>query len=137
VTAPALRARIAADPYATRLGIELLELSPGRARATLALGPELTNFHGQPHGGAIFSLADAAFAAACNAGAEERVALTVTIQFLAAVPAGTRLYADARATREGRRAGFYAITVTAEDGTLVASCQAVALPRPRPGSGTG
>jgi acyl-CoA thioesterase len=130
MTDPGLRTRIAGDPYASRLGIELLDLAPGRARTALTLAPDLHNFHGLPHGGAIFSLADAAFAAACNAGGEPAVALTVNIQFLAAVSPGTRLVAEARATREGRRAGFYGITVTADDGTVVATCQAVAIRKP-------
>ena len=70
--------------------------------------------------------ADYAFAGACNASGEPAVALSVSIQFLVAVPPGTRLIADARVTRQGRRAGFYQMTVSADDGTLVATCQAVA-----------
>jgi acyl-CoA thioesterase len=125
---PALRRRIGADPYGRWLGIELLELGPGHCRAALTLGPQMVNFHGSPHGGAIFALADFAFAGACNAHGEPAVALTVTIQFHAAVPVGRRLVAEAHATRQGRRAGFYAMTVTDEaEGTVVATCQAVAL----------
>jgi acyl-CoA thioesterase len=122
-----IRRRIAADPYAAALGIELLELAPGYCRAALRLRPELLNFHGGPHGGALFSLADFAFSGACNAHGEPAVALTVTIQFVAPPAPGARLTAEARATRQGRRAGFYAMTVTDEAGTLVATCQAVAF----------
>lgn len=131
-----IRARVAADPYAAALGIELLELAPGYCRAALRLRPELLNFQGGPHGGAIFSLADFAFSGACNAHGEDAVALTVTIQFLAPAAPGARLTAEARATRQGRRAGFYAMTVTDEAGTVVATCQAVAL-RTRTGPATG
>ena len=124
----ALRRRIAADPYGRRLGIELLDLAPGYCRAALRLEPDMLNFHGSPHGGVIFSLADFAFGGACNGHGDPAVALTVTIQFLAAPRAGSRLVGEARATRQGKRAGFYAMTVTDEtDGTVVASCQAVAL----------
>ena len=129
-----LRERIGGDPFGRWLGIELLDLAPGYCRAALTLAPHMVNFHGSPHGGAIFSLADFTFAGACNGHGEPAVALTVTIQFHAAVPPGTRLVAEARATRQGRRAGFYAMTVCAEDGTLVASCQAVSL-RSSPGPG--
>lgn len=132
----AMRTAIAADPYGGWLGIELLELAPGYARAAMRLRPEMRNFQGNPHGGAIFSLADYAFAAACNAHGDPAVALSVTIQFVAAVPPGSRLVAEARAARQGRRAGFYTVTVTADDGTAVALCQAVALrqpPRASPG----
>lgn len=115
------------DPYAGWLGIEILELAPGYCRAAMRLGAHMLNFQGNPHGGAIFSLADYAFGAACNAHGDPAVALSVTIQFLATVRPGARLVAEARAERQGRRAGFYVMTVTAEDGTVVATCQAVAL----------
>jgi acyl-CoA thioesterase len=88
----------------------------------------MANFHGSPHGGAIFSLADFAFGGACNGHGEPAVALTVTIQFHAAARVGRRLVGEARETRQGKRAGFYAMTVTDEtDGTVVATCQAVSL----------
>lgn len=123
-----LEARIAADPYGRWLGIELLELRPGYCRAGLTLTPHMANFHGSSHGGAIFSLADFAFGGACNGHGEPAVALTVTIQFHTAVRVGRRLVAEARETRQGKRAGFYAMTVTDEaDGTVVATCQAVSL----------
>ncbi|MGH7267141.1 MAG: PaaI family thioesterase [Candidatus Rokuibacteriota bacterium] len=123
----ALRERLGRDPYARALGIQLLDLAPGYCRAALTLGPGTLNFQGNPHGGAIFSLADFAFSGACNAHGETAVALTVTIQYLAVARPGARLVAEARAARQGRRAGFYAMTVTAEDGTVVATCQAVAF----------
>ncbi len=125
----ATRERIRADPYAAWLGIELLELGPGYCKASMRLGPQMVNFHGSPHGGAIFSLADYAFSGACNADGQAAVALSVTIQFLAAAEPSARLTAEARAERQGRRAGFYAMTVTDERGTVVASCQAVAFRR--------
>jgi acyl-CoA thioesterase len=124
----ALAARIAADPYGRSLGIELLEVAPGHCRAALTLAPHMVNFHGNPHGGVIFSLADFAFGGACNGHGEPAVALTVTIQFHAPARVGRRLVAEARETRQGKRAGFYAITVTDEaDGIVVATCQAVSL----------
>ena len=119
--------RVAGDPYAGWLGIELLELEPGYCRAAMRLAPHMVNFQGAPHGGAIFSLADYAFSGACNAHGEPAVALSVTIQFLAAAAPGARLTAEARAERQGRRAGFYVMTVTDDRGTVIASCQAVAF----------
>jgi acyl-CoA thioesterase len=120
--------RTAADPYARWLGIELLELRPGYCRAALRLEPHMVNLHGSPHGGAIFSLADFAFGGACNSHGEAAVALTVTIQFHVAARVGQRLVAEARETRQGKRAGFYTMTVSDDgDGTVVATCQAVSL----------
>ena len=128
--AAGLRDTIAGDPFGSLLGVELLQLEPGHCRAALRLDGRLLNFQGNPHGAAIFALADYAFAGACNGHGPPAVALTVTIQFLAAAPPGARLVAEARETRQGRQAGFYTMTVTAEDGTVVAACQAVALRRP-------
>ncbi len=125
-----IREQVSRDPFAASLGIELLDLAPGYCRAAMRLAPRMVNFQGNPHGGAIFSLADYSFGAACNAHGDPAVALSITIQFLATVTPGTRLVAEAREQRQGRRAGFYTMTVTAEDGTVVATCQAIAL---RPG----
>jgi acyl-CoA thioesterase len=123
-----LTERTAADPYARWLGIELLEVRPGYCRAALRLEPHMVNLHGSPHGGAIFSLADFAFGGACNSHGEAAVALTVTIQFHVAARVGQRLVAEAREARQGRRAGFYTMTVTDDrDGTVIATCQAVSL----------
>ncbi len=117
--------KISQDPFARWMGIELQELRPGYSRVTMMLTPQMVNFHGIPHGGAIFSLADAAFAAASNSHGQTAVALSMTIQYLAAAPSGARLVAEAQELRKGHRSGFYQITVGTEGGDLVAICQAV------------
>jgi acyl-CoA thioesterase len=86
----------------------------------------MVNFQGAPHGGVIFTLADVAFAGACNAYGEDAVALSVTIDFLAQAPVGAVLVAEAHERRQGRRAGFYEVTVTTEDGRPVAAVHCVA-----------
>lgn len=121
----ALRSRISADPFAQRLGITLLALRPGYSRMRLSLDPSLANFQGIVHGGAIFSLADAAFAAASNSHGTPAVALAMSIQFLNTPRAGSKLTAEAREQRLGRRAGFYAMTVVDDAGTTIATCQGV------------
>jgi acyl-CoA thioesterase len=115
-----IRQRISEDPYARFLGIELLELNPGHSKVAMTVGQHLLNFHGIPHGGVIFSLADAAFAAASNSHGQVAVALNVSISYLAAVPLGTRLYAEATEESMGGRTALYRLAVTMEDGTLVA-----------------
>lgn len=115
--------RINQDPFARFLGIELLELREGYSRFAMTVGEHMLNFHGIPHGGAIFSLADAAFAAASNSYGLTAVALSVNINFLAAVPVGTRLYAEATEESLSRRTALYRLVVTTEEGTLVALCQ--------------
>jgi acyl-CoA thioesterase len=108
------------DPFARFLGIELLELREGCSKTALVVQDHMLNFHGLPHGGVIFSLADAAFAAACNSYGQVAVALHVDISFLDAVEVGTRLIAEATEEHLGGRTGLYRLTVTKEDGTLVA-----------------
>ena len=113
---------ISQDPFARFMGIELLELREGYSKMGMTVGEHMLNFHGIPHGGVIFSLADAAFAAASNSHGQVAVALNVSINFLAAVPVGTRIYAEATEESLGRRTALYRLAVTTEDGSLVALC---------------
>ena len=126
-----LRDRIQNEPWAQALGIQYLDLRRGYCRVRMKLQPHMMNHRGRPHGGVLFTLADVAFGAACNAHGEDAVALNVAISYLAAVQPDSTLVAEARVTKQGRRAGFYAVEVSAEDGTLVAlvHCVAHSLPR--------
>jgi acyl-CoA thioesterase len=109
------------------MGIEYLDMRRGYCRAALRLKPHMVNFQGGPHGGVIFTLADMVFGAACNSHGEMAVALSVTIEYLAAAAPGSRLVAEAREVRQGRRAGFYDVTVTGEDGRVVAVAHCLSL----------
>ena len=121
-----LAARMQDDPWARALGIEYLEIRRGYCRLGLTLQPHMVNFLGFPHGGVMFSMADIAFGTACNSHGEPAVALSMTISFMTAVAAGSRLVAEARQVKQGRRAGFYEATVSTEGGTLVAQVHGVA-----------
>jgi len=116
---------ISADPFARLVGIEYQEMRPGYGRTAMTVTPQMLNAHGIPHGGAIFSLADSAFAAASNSHGQVAVALSMSINFLAAATPGTRLVAEAEELRKGHRAGFYQITVKTEAGDPIAILQAV------------
>ncbi len=116
---------MARDPFARSLGIEVLEVRSGYSRLAMVLQPQMLNFNGLAHGGAIFALADSAFAVASNSHGEVAVALSMTIHYLEAPPVGTRLIAEATESRLGRRAAFYDITVCDEGGQMVAKCQGV------------
>jgi len=117
----AVRERIEADRYCATLGIELAGLGPGRAVTRLTVTEDLLNFHGTPHGGAVYSLADAAFAAASNARGETAVALETNVSYLAAVETGTTLTATAEETHSAARTAEYEVRVTDEDGERVAT----------------
>ena len=114
------------DRFARRLGIELLELQPGRCRAGMTLAPDMVNGLGLPHGAAIFALADFAFAAACNSYGEAAVALSMDIHFLSSPAPDSRLEASAEQVRSGRKTGLYRMAVTDAQGELVAELHGMA-----------
>ena len=114
------------DKFARSLGIELLELREGYAKCAMVVKKSMANFHGSTHGGAITTLADAAFAAACNAYGQRAVALAVTINFIEPVAAGTRLIATAEEEAASARIGLYHLVVMDESGKVVASSHATA-----------
>jgi acyl-CoA thioesterase len=117
---PGVRERIAADPFCERLGIELVALGPGYAETTLTVTEELRNFHGTPHGGAVYSLADAAFAAASNSEGRTALALETNVSYLAAADVGETLTATAERDHESGRTASYLVPVTDESGERVA-----------------
>jgi acyl-CoA thioesterase len=108
------RERIESDPFCARLGITLLELEPGFARTRLTLRDEHTNFHGTPHGGVVYTLCDAAFAAASNAGEGTRIALETNTSYLAAASVSETLVAVAEETHATRRTAEYQVIVRSE-----------------------
>lgn len=115
------RDRIHSDPYCETLGIELTDIELGGSRAELTITEDLLNFHGTPHGGAIYSLADAAFAAASNSYGETAVALETNISYLEPVETGERLAATATETHVAGRTAEYEIIVTDESENRIAT----------------
>ena len=116
-----LRDRIEADPYCATLGIDLLALEPGRAVTEVTVTEELVNFHDTPHGGAIYSLADAAFAAASNSHGETALALETNISYLEAVDVGETLTATAEETHLAASTAEYEVVVIDGDDERVAT----------------
>ncbi|MTI84497.1 MAG: hotdog fold thioesterase [Firmicutes bacterium] len=114
------RKRLGKDALMKHLGIELKEMKPGYARTSMEVKPELLNGVALTHGGAIFTLADIAFAAASNAHGPVAVALNVNISFLKATTAGTTLTATAQEDNLTNKTGLYRLEVKDESGQLVA-----------------
>ena len=118
-----LRGRIEGDPFCRLLGITLEALATGYARLAMTVTHDMTNFLGSGHGGAVFTLADAALAAASNSHGTPAVALQVGVHYLEPVTPGQRLVGQAVEAHRTARTALYDITVTADDARVVASCQ--------------
>jgi acyl-CoA thioesterase len=113
------------DQFAARSNIELLEVSSGHAKARMTLQPFHWNGLNSAHGGAIFTLADFAFAAASNSHGTVAVAIDANITFMKAAATGT-LYAEARELARNFKLGSYAVEVRDEQGDLIAQFQGLA-----------
>ena len=101
-------------------GMELVEVAEGCATLALTVEPHHANGHGICHGGVTFSLADSAFAFACNSRNQNTVAQSNTITYVAPGRIGDRLTATAREISLTGRSGIYDVTVTNQDGTVIA-----------------
>ena len=99
------------DYFSQWLGIELLAVKEGYSRIKMEVRKEMVNGFGIVHGGIPFSLADSAFAFACNNRNNLSVALDVTITFTKAVNVGDVLTAEAKEVHNGKSTGVYLITV--------------------------
>jgi acyl-CoA thioesterase len=113
--------RFKADRYAAEVtGIEIVEAKPGYAKTKLVIEPKHSNAVGITQGGALFTLADFAFAVASNAGVEETtVAIECNISFIKPTTTGT-LYAEATLIAKTKSLVSYDIPITNEKGELVA-----------------
>lgn len=116
-TASALYER---DRASRSLGMALTAVRPGFAQVTMTVRPDMLNGHGLCHGGLLFSLADSAFAFACNSYNEATVAAAASIDFLAGARAGEVLTAQARELWRTRRNGIYEITILNQKGERIA-----------------
>ncbi|PKN05094.1 MAG: thioesterase [Deltaproteobacteria bacterium HGW-Deltaproteobacteria-9] len=126
--------RIEKEPYGKKLGLKLLQLQEGCARVEMRFTSELENIFGMAHGGAIFSLMDAAFEVASNSHGTMAVALNMNINYLASPAKGALLTAEAKEINKTRRTATYDIRATEDSGKLLATCQALVyrLDKPLP-----
>ena len=113
------RAVFGKDRFAAETGCVIEAAETGYARCSLTLEPRHRNALGAPMGGAVFTLADFAFAVASNFDRDVYVSTSADVHFLTAAR-GTTLRAEAREIRCGRRTCLFEVTVTDELGTQVA-----------------
>lgn len=111
---------MANDKFSQWLGINVLEIREGYSRISMTVREEMVNGFGITHGGIAFSLADSAFAFACNNRNNLSVALDTSMVFTKAVQIGDVLTAEAKELHNGRSTGLYHITITNQRGEEVA-----------------
>lgn len=103
------------DDASKGLGMEILAIGPGHATLTMTVKPSMVNGQRIAHGGFIFTLADSAFAFACNTHNERVVAAQGNITFIRPGKLGDRLVASAREISRSGRSGIYDVQVTVDD----------------------
>ncbi len=108
------------DRFARMAGIEVNEVRLGYARVTMKVEDKHLNSVDITHGGAVFTLADMAFALASNSHGQVSLALNMSINFLKATELGAVLTAEATEDKLTNRTGLYRLTVTDETGDMVA-----------------
>ncbi len=123
-----LRRQAEQEPIASFLKMRLVALSPGYAKVSLTVLPEYQNFNGTTFGGIIMAVADQAFAYASNSVAHPSLASQFSLYFLAAPKLGDELTAECRVVKSGRRVGVSEITVTTQEGKLIARATGLTIP---------
>jgi acyl-CoA thioesterase len=110
----------AQDRASQALGMRIIEVTPGYAQLAMSVREDMVNGHQICHGGLIFTLADSAFAFACNTYNAVTVAAGATIEFLAPGRLGDELTATAQEQSRSRRTGVYDVTVRNQRGDCIA-----------------
>ncbi|MGH1367886.1 MAG: hydroxyphenylacetyl-CoA thioesterase PaaI [Maritimibacter sp.] len=108
------------DRASQALGMEITDIGPGHATLTMTIGTDMANGHGIAHGGYIFTLADSAFAFACNSYNTLVVAQNNAITYLTPGRVGEVLTAHATEAHRAGRSGIYDVKVIGGDGRQVA-----------------
>ncbi|TXB70966.1 hydroxyphenylacetyl-CoA thioesterase PaaI [Paracoccus aurantiacus] len=110
----------ATDRASQRLGMKIEHIAPGQATLSMTVTEAMTNGHENAHGGYIFTLADSAFAFACNTYNAVTVGQQASINYVAPGRLGDVLTATAREASRSGRSGVYDVNITNQDGQQVA-----------------
>lgn len=115
------RGMLAEDEASRGLGMRVERMGPGTATLSMVVRPEMLNGFRICHGGFISTLADSAFAFACNSYNELTVAAGFTVDFIAPAKEGDVLMAEAKEVGVTGRTGIYDATVRNQRGELIAT----------------
>jgi len=108
------------DLASQHLGMEIIDIAPGKAVITMEIRPEMANGHGTCQGGFIFALADSGFAFACNTYNQVTVSQCCNITYIRPATIGDQLTAHAREISRYGRSGIYDVRVTNQAGQQIA-----------------
>lgn len=109
------------DRFAEFLGAEVVEFGPGTATVQAKVHENMLNAHSTAHGGLLYSIADYAFALACNSYGRTAVGLSTTTNFMKSASVGDVITAKATEIRKNFRTGFYRIEVEVQGEVLVSN----------------
>lgn len=123
-----LKDQMKLDNFANLLGIEVMEVAEGYAKARLKMTKQLYNYFGLGHGAAIYSVADVAFSFACNAQDHVKiaVALNVNINYIKKVEENDIIIAEAKIISTTGRTSLTDIIITNDKNELVAKFEGLA-----------
>ena len=126
--------QIEKEPFGKKFGLKLIDVREGYAKVEMVFTPDMENMFGMAHGGAIFSLIDAAFEVASNSHGTMAVALNMNVNYMASPVKGSKLIAEANEINKTKKTAAYDIRATDDSGKLLASCQALVyrLDKPLP-----
>jgi acyl-CoA thioesterase len=124
---------VKSEPFARALGMELVKLEKGHSVVHMTYEPEqMNNIYDRAHGGALFALIDEAFETAGQTNGTVAVALNVNVTYVSSPKPGLQLRAEANRVSQTRKTASYDIKVTAENGDLIALCQALTFDTGKP-----
>jgi acyl-CoA thioesterase len=126
--------KVKEEPFAKKFRLRLIDVLEGYAKVEMRFIEDMENMFGMAHGGAIFSLIDAAFEVASNSHGTMAVALNMNINYLASPEKGALLTAEAKEINRTKKTATYDIRATDDSGKLLATCQALVyrLEKPLP-----
>jgi len=124
---------VANEPFAKKMGMKLVELKRGYSRVEMDYLPEsMNNIYDRAHGGAIYALIDEAFETSCQTHGTVAVALNVSVSYTASPEPGVRLIAQAKEISRTKKIAHYDISVTDNNGNLIATSRTIAFRTGKP-----
>ena len=129
----AIAQAVTKEPFAQEMKMELVELEDGYSVVKMVYDPDkMDNIYNRAHGGAIYALIDEAFETAGQTDGTVAVALNVNVTYVSSPKPGVVLEAEARQISQTKKTAGYEIKVTDQDGSLIATCQALAYRTGKP-----